>query len=152
MKIEEILSELNIKLRKTEDISKEIASYVRTENLVFTSGMIPHNADGTVPKGKVGREFTTEQAKSFVYDVGIELLSILNTAAGGLDKVRRIVYFQCYVNSVPEYTEQSVLFNTISELFYKVFGERGKHSRFALSVGSLPMGVPVEVALVAEVE
>jgi enamine deaminase RidA (YjgF/YER057c/UK114 family) len=152
MRIEERLSKLNIRLKRTEGISKEIASYVKSGNLVFTSGMIPRNADGTMPQGKVGREFTTVQAQSFVYDVGIELLSILNTAAGGLENVRRVVYLQCYVNSVPEYTEQSVLFNTVSELFYNVFGEKGKHSRFALSVGALPMGVPVEIAVVAEVE
>lgn len=152
MTMEEKLSQLHIQLKESKDISKDVSAYVRTGSLVFTSGMLPFQKDGSVPKGRVGQDFTTEQAQTFVRDVCVELLSILNDAACGLDHVRRIVMLQCYVNCTPDYMEQSVLFNTASDLFGAIFGEKGKHARFALGMNALPMNVPVEISLIAEVE
>lgn len=152
MKIAEKLAELNIKLTPAEDISPAIGAYAKTGSLIFTSGMVPPATNGVRPKGKVGREFTTVEAQKYVRETAIELLGVLDTAAGSLDNIKQIVSLQCFVNSVPEYTEQSILFNTASDLFYEIFGEKGKHSRYALSMGSLPMGVPVEIAVIAEVE
>lgn len=85
-------------------------------------------------------------------DVAAQLLCALKTAAGDLDNIGQIVMLQCFANAVSDYSEQSVLFNPASELFTAVFGESGKHARFALGMGSLPMNVPVEISVIAEMK
>lgn len=148
----DILKELGISLAKTSDISHDIASFKVTGKLIYTSGLIPHNPDGSIASGKIGRDYTTAQGQSFVRDVAAQLISALDTAAGGLDNIKQIVMLQCFANSVADYSEQSLLFNPASEIFTSVFGDDGKHARYALGMGSLPMNVPVEIAVIAEMK
>lgn len=152
MKRESTIKAMGIELGDCGDISRDVASYRIAGKLVFTSGLVPRNADGSMARGKVGLDFTTEQAQEHVRNVAIQLLGALKAAAGDLDRVKQIVMLQCYANALTDYTEQSVLFNPASELFTGVFGEAGRHARFAVGMGSLPMNVPIEISLIAELE
>ena len=93
-----------------------------------------------------------EEAKRAAEQTAVNLISILKTAVTDLDRVRRIVSVHGYVNSTPEFTQQPEVINGASDLLVKVFGERGKHARCAMSVSSLPLNICVEVELIAEVE
>jgi enamine deaminase RidA (YjgF/YER057c/UK114 family) len=150
MKREDILKELGISLPKCSGISQEVAAYKVAGKLIYTSGLVPRNPDGTFVAGKLGREYTSAQGQAFVKDVAVQLLSALQDAAGGLDNIRQIVMLQCFVNADPGYSEHSLLFNPASELFTSVFGEDGRHARYALGMSSLPMNVPVEISVIAE--
>ncbi len=153
MSAEQRLKELGIDLGM---VSSPVANYVnavRTGNLLFLSGKGPRNGpDGKRPKGKVGREYTLEQAYQHARTVGLDLLAVMRAELGSLDKVRRVVKILGMVNAVPDFEEQPKVINGCSDLFVEIFGERGKHARSAVGMGSLPMGIPVEIECIVEVE
>jgi enamine deaminase RidA (YjgF/YER057c/UK114 family) len=70
---------------------------------------------------------------------------------GDLDQVTRVVMVQGFVNATPEFTDHPKVVNGASDLFVELYGEAGKHARFAIGAGSLPFNVAVEVAAVLEV-
>jgi len=136
-------------------VSAPIASYVnavRTGNLLFLAGKGPRpDASGARPKGKVGREYTTEQAYQHARTVGMDLLAVMRAELGSLDRVKRVVKVLGMVNAAPEFTEHPKVINGCSDLFVEVFGEAGRHARSAVGMGSLPMGIPVEIEAIVEV-
>ena len=137
-------------------VSAPVASYVnavRTGNLLFLAGKGPRpDASGARPKGKVGREYTAEQAYQHARTVGLDLLAVMRAELGSLDRVKRVVKVLGMVNAVPEFTEHPKVINGCSDLFVEVFGEAGRHARSAVGMGSLPMGIPVEIEAIVEVE
>ncbi len=105
-----------------------------------------------MPSGKVGRDFTIEQAYGFAREVGLNLIAVMKAELGDLDRVKRIVKILGMVNAVPEFGHQPEVINGCSDLMVEVFGERGKHARSAVGMGSLPRGIPVEIEVIVEVE
>lgn len=153
MTVEERLRELGVEL--FTDISP-IGNYVpfsRTGNLVYISGQGP-SIRGKYSDyiGKVGAGISKEKAREAAEVTAVNLISILKSALGDLDLVNRIVNLRGYVNSVPDFTEQPYVIDGASELLVESFGEKGRHSRCAISVPSLPLGICVEIELVAEVK
>jgi len=150
---EENLKRLKIDLGT---VSAPVANYVnavRTGNLLFLAGKGPRaDASGKRPQGKVGREYTAEQAYQHARSVGLDLLAVMRQELGSLDKVKRVVKVLGMVNAVPEFTDHPKVINGCSDLFVEVLGERGKHARSAVGMGSLPMGIPVEIECIVEVE
>ena len=71
---------------------------------------------------------------------------------GDLDRVKRIVKVLGMVNAIPEFGNQPEVINGCSDLFVEVFGDRGRHARSAVGMGSLPRGIPVEIEVIVEVE
>jgi enamine deaminase RidA (YjgF/YER057c/UK114 family) len=136
-------------------VSAPVANYVnavRTGNLLYLAGKGPRaDANGVRPKGKVGREYTAEQAYQHARSVGMDLLAVMRAELGSLDKVKRVVKVLGMVNAVPEFTDHPKVINGCSDLFVEVFGEAGKHARSAVGMGSLPMGIPVEIEVIVEV-
>jgi enamine deaminase RidA (YjgF/YER057c/UK114 family) len=153
MSAEKRLQELGIDLGK---VSSPVANYVnavRTGNLLFLSGKGPRpGKDGERARGKVGREYTVEQAYQHARGVGLDLIAVMRAELGSLDKVKRVVKVLGMVNAMPEFEDQPKVINGCSDLFVQVFGERGKHARSAVGMGSLPMGIPVEIECIVEVE
>src|SRR4029077_4182733 len=98
-----------------------------------------------------GRDFSIEQAYRLARDVGINLIAVMKAELGDLDRVKRIVKVLGMVNATSEYSHQPEVINGCSDLFVEVFGERGKHARSAVGMGSLPRGIPVEIEVIIEV-
>ena len=133
---------------------KPVANYVgavKTGNLVFLSGKISKDEQGNLIKGKLGKDLTVEQGYEAAKTCGIAQLSTLKAELGNLNKVVRIVKVTGFVNSDPDFTDQSKVINGFSDLMVEVFGERGKHARAAVGMASLPLGVAVEVEMIVEV-
>ncbi len=130
-----------------------IANYVpsvRTGNLVFLSGHGPVGADGLV-RGKVGVELSVDEGYDAARLVLIQLLGSLKAELGTLDKVERIVKLLCMVNCPPDFGDQPKVANGASDLLVELFGEAGKHARSAVGMGSLPMGMSVEIEMIVQV-
>jgi len=126
--------------------------YVQTGNLVFISGHISKQADGSIDGGILGKDKTTADGQAAARGVGVQLIGTLQAACGGdLNRVKRIVKVVSLVASTPEFNEQHLVTNGCSELLGAVFGEAGKHARSAFGVPSLPLGACVEIELVAEI-
>ncbi|WP_418315271.1 RidA family protein [Piscinibacter sakaiensis] len=149
--IAERLKELGITLPPVSVPAAAYVPFVRSGNLVFLSGHIARR-EGKPWVGQFGRDIDTATGVDAARAVAIDLLGTLQAAAGGLDKVVRIVKLMSLVNSTPDFTEQHLVTNGASELFGKVFGDRGAHARSAFGVAQIPMGACVEIELIAEVE
>ena len=106
---------------------------------------------GQVWVEKLGTTMATEEGRAAARAVAIDLLGTLQVAAGGLDKVIRIVKVMSLVNSAPDFTEHHLVTNGCSELLGQVFGDKGAHARSAFGVAQIPMGACVEIELIAEI-
>ena len=151
MKIEQRLKKLGIELETPTSPLGNYVNAVRTGNLLYLAGKGPGLPGKKLPVGKVGRDFTREQAYQYARDTGISLISTMKAELGDLDRVKRIVKLLGMVNAVPEFGEQPEVINGCSDLFVEVFGERGRHARSAVGMGSLPRGIPVEIECILEI-
>lgn len=152
MDILQKLAKLGIEL---PNLPKPIASYELysiSGNLIYISGQGPTINGENVYTGKVGRDISKEEGQDAAKLSALNMLAILNEALGSLDKLVKIVHINGYVNSVDDFYEQPYVINGASDLLAEVFGEAGKHSRTAISVNSLPMNIPVEIEMVAEIK
>lgn len=134
--------------------SKPVANYVhavRTGNLLFLAGKGPKKADGKNIVGKLGQDLSVEEGYEAARVAGINQLAVLKAELGNLNRVKRIVKVKGMVNATPEFTDQSKVVNGYSDLMVAVFGEKGKHARAAVGMGSLPGNMAVEVEMIVEI-
>jgi len=152
MKTERRLKELGIELAKPTSPMANYVNAVRTGNLLYLAGKGPGLPGQPMPSGKVGRDFTIEQGYEYARQTGLSLIAVMKAELGDLDRVTRIVKVLGMVNALPEFGHQPEVINGCSDLFVEVFGERGKHARSAVGLGSLPRGIPVEIEVIVEVD
>ena len=151
--IEQRLKELSIELDEASVPAGSYVPYVVTNNLVFISGQLPFiNGELTI-KGKVGENVTIDDAIKMSEACAKALLSQLKAACNGnLDRVKKVVKLGGFVASSPDFTDQPKVINGASDLIVNIFGDKGKHARFAVGVAALPLNVPVEIDGVFEIE
>ncbi|MBS0519288.1 MAG: RidA family protein [Proteobacteria bacterium] len=152
MKTERRLKELGIALAPATSPMANYVNAVRTGNLLYLAGKGPGLPGKPLPVGKVGRDLTVEQAYGHARETGLNLIAVMKAELGDLDRVKRIVKVLGMVNATPDFGQQPEVINGCSDLFVEVFGERGKHARSAVGMGSLPRGIPVEIEVIVEVE
>tara|TARA_B110000259_G_C13957191_1_gene379223 strand:- start:677 stop:1138 length:462 start_codon:yes stop_codon:yes gene_type:complete len=152
MSIEERIKELNIELPEPKE---PVGAYVASKsvgNLLFISGQISIDEKGALIKGKLGENLTTEEGYNAAKRCGLSIISHAKSACkNDLSKIKSCVKLTGYVNSTSAFTEQPKVINGASELVSSVFGDSGMHSRAAISVNSLPLGVAVEVDAIFEI-
>ena len=145
------LKSLRIELPEVRKPVANFVACVQTGNTVFVSGQVTAWNGQYLHIGKVGRDVSLEEAQKAARVCALNILAQARAFLGDLDRVKRVVMVQGFVNAVPEFTEHPKVINGASDLLVEVFGEAGKHARFALGAGSLPFNVAVEVAAVLEV-
>jgi len=150
MAMDEKLAELGITL---PEVASPVGSYVPvkvTGALAFVSGMLPV-VDGHLKQaGRVGETVTTEEGYGLARICAINALAALKSAIGTLDRVKGIAMVQGFVQAAADYTDVPKVINGASDLLVALFGDSGRHARFAVGVASLPMNAPVEVAFIVE--
>lgn len=127
------------------------ANAVRTGNLLFIAGKAPLPENGKLPKGRLGKEFTVEDGYRFARSAAVDLIAVMRSELGSLDKVARVVEVQGFVNAVPEFEDHAKVMNGCSDLLVQVFQERGVHARSVLGASSLRSGLPVILKAVIEI-
>ncbi|MDC1214084.1 RidA family protein [Rhodospirillales bacterium] len=144
--IEARLKELGIELPEAASPAANYIPFVVTGKLVFISGQITLLNGKIIHQGRIGDGLTVDDGYQAARLCGLNLLAQLKVAAGGdLDNVSRVVKLGGFVNSVPTFTDQPEVINGASDLMVEVFGDSGKHARFAVSAGALPRNVSVEI-------
>jgi enamine deaminase RidA (YjgF/YER057c/UK114 family) len=147
------LGDLGIEL---PEAPKPVAAYVpsvRTGNLLFISGQIPLANGELMAKGSVPGAVSVEQAQACARQCVLNGLAVVRDALGGdLGRIRRIVRIGVFVASEPGFTDQPKVGNGASELLVELLGENGRHARAAVGSVALPLGAPVEVEMVVEIE
>jgi enamine deaminase RidA (YjgF/YER057c/UK114 family) len=150
MSPEEKLKSLGLELPK---LSAPVANYVPFKidgRTIYLSGQGPRKPDGTLYTGRVGEQVTVEEAYNYARLVGLGLLAAAKMAAGDLGKVE-VLKVLGMVNAVPGFGDQPKVINGCSDLFVEVLGERGRHARSAVGMGSLPSNMPVEIEAIMRI-
>ncbi len=150
--IENRLEELNITLMPSPPPVANYVNAVKTGNLLFMAGKGPSKAEGGYITGKVGIDLTVEEGYEAARLTAIAQLSVLKHELGDLNKVVRIVKVLGMVNADSSFTQHPEVINGFSDLMVQVFGERAKHARAAVGMGSLPRNIAVEIEMIVEVQ
>ncbi|MDA0186099.1 MAG: RidA family protein [Proteobacteria bacterium] len=147
--IEARLAEMGIELAGPPPApAANYVPYVVAGDMVFVSGQIPMTAAGleTLIKGRVGVDLDIAAGAAAARLCAINLLAQVKSACGGdLDRLVRVVKLTGFVNAPPEFGDQPKVVNGASDLLVEVLGDKGRHSRSAVSAGGLPFGCAVEV-------
>jgi len=143
------LSELNISVPEAAAPAANYVPYMRSGNLLFISGQLPFENGQLIHKGRLGENVSIEDGYKAARQCAINIIAQIK-AAGGLEKVARIVRLGGFVNSTADFTDQPKVVNGASDLFVAVFGDAGRHARAAVGSPSLPLGVAVEVDAIVE--
>ncbi len=120
--------------------------------MVHISGQVPLRDGEFQYVGKVGRDLDVGQAAAAARLCAVNVLVQLKTACDGdLERVVRCVKLGGFVNATPDFQDHPTVVNGASDLMVEVFGDKGRHARFAVGAGSLPRGVAVEVDALFEI-
>jgi len=117
---------------------------------IYLSGQGPARPDGSYYIGKVGRDFTWQEAYEHAKLVGLGLLAAAKTAAGELSRVEPLKLLGM-VNATPDFVDPPKVINGCSDLLVEVLGERGRHARSAVGMATLPNGMSVEIEAVMRI-
>lgn len=140
------LAELGIELPEPSAPAANYVPYVLSGNLIFVSGQVTVWNGELRFIGKVGADLSLEDGIEAARLCALNLIAQARDAAGGdLDRIKRVVKLGGFVNAGPDFTDHPKVINGASDLMVEVFGEAGKHARFAVGAGSLPLGVAVEI-------
>ncbi len=134
--------------------SPPVANYVnitQAGKILFLAGKGPSKAEGGYITGKVGQDLTVEEGYAAAQLAGIAQLSVLKDHLGDLNKVKRILKVKGMVNATPDFTNHPEVINGYSDMMVSVFGDKGKHARAAVGMGSLPRNIAVEIEMIVEI-
>jgi len=152
MDIEKKLKELNIKLPNAPEPVGAYVAFKKIDKLLFISGQLPIDLDGKMIKGKIGKDLTLEDGQKASKLCAINILSQAKKAMNGdLNKIKNCIKITGFVNSIDNFIDQPKVINPASETLSEVLGDKGKHTRAAVSTNSLPLGAAVEIDAILEV-
>ena len=149
--IDDNLRKLNIIL---PDPKGPVGAYVATKivgKLLFISGQVSIDKNAKLITGKIGKDLNLEQGYMAAERCGLSIIAHAKKACDGdLNKIKTCVKLTGYVNSTDDFKDQPKIINGASDIVAKIFEKKGEHTRAAVSVNSLPLGVAVEVDAIFE--
>ncbi len=149
---ETILAQMGVTLPDAPAPAANYVPYVVTGTLVHVSGQISQGPDGFMT-GKLGGDASIDDGVAAARACAIALLAQVKAACDGdLDRLVRVVKLGGFVNSTPEFTDQPKVINGASDFMVEALGDVGRHARAAVSAGSLPFGVMVEIDGIFEIK
>jgi len=151
MNYDQNIKKLKINLPKASD---PVGSYVATKivgKMLFISGQISIDENGELIKGKIGKDFNTKDGYNAAKRCALGIVAQVKKACDNdLSKVKSCIKLTGFVNSTEDFIEQPKVINGASDLIVSIFGDKGMHTRAAVSANSLPLGVAVEVDAIFE--
>ncbi len=148
----EKLKQLNIELPKAPDPVGAYVPFKKITNLLYISGQLPIGPDGEITKGKIGKDLTLEDGQKASKLCVINILAQASKAMNGnLDYIKNCIKITAFVNSTDDFFDQPKVINPASETLSFLFGDKGKHTRAAISTNSLPLGAAVEIDAIFEI-
>ena len=149
-RIDARLKQLGIELPTPPPVRGNYIPWVVSGNLVFIAGQVSRIGDDGI-YGKLGAGLAVPEGQKAARWCALNILAHLRAACGGdLDRVRRAVKLGGFVNGAPDFPDSPTVINGCSDLLVEIFGDAGKHARFAVSVASLPANVAVEIDAIFE--
>ncbi len=132
--------------------------YLLSGDMLFISGQISRGEDGKVIKGCLGqvispsgKTFGLEQGQAAARGCALHILAQAKAALGDLDKIEQVLRLTGFVASDQNFFDQPQVVNGASDLLVQVLGDKGRHTRSAVGVASLPAGAAVEIDAILKV-
>jgi len=148
----EKLKQLNIELPKAPDPVGAYVPFKKIANLLYISGQLPIGPDNRITKGKIGKDLTLEDGQKASKLCVINILAQASKAMNGnLENIKNCIKITGFVNSTDDFFDQPKVINPASETLSFLFGDKGKHTRAAISTNSLPLGAAVEIDAIFEI-
>jgi enamine deaminase RidA (YjgF/YER057c/UK114 family) len=152
-RLAEKLQQLGLQLPPAAEPKGVYKPLVVVDRLAYTSGQLPIQPSGALVTGRVGAELDAKAGYAAAQLTALGILATLRKYLGSLDRIRRVVKVLGAVNCTADFTQQPAVINGCSELLAEVFGpEAGVGVRSAIGVAALPLGAPVEIEAVFEIE
>lgn len=148
--IEQRLKALGVELPKPAAPVANYVPVVPAGALLFVSGQLAIGPNGLELPGKVGATIGIDDARKAARLCAINVLAQTKATIGDLERIKRIAKVTGFVNAVPEFVDHPKIVNGASDFFVEVLGERGRHARSSIGVGSLPLGACVEIEAIIE--
>ena len=153
MNADEKLKENNVILPKAP---APVGSYLASKivgKLLYISGQISMNSKGELIKGKLGKDLNTEDGYKAAERCALSILAqAKKILSGNLDQIKSCIKIVGFVNSTNDFIEQPKVINGASDMLVKILEDKGMHTRAAVSVNSLPLGVAVEIDAIFEIK
>jgi enamine deaminase RidA (YjgF/YER057c/UK114 family) len=133
---------------------RPIGSYLlarQTGDLLFLSGTTCYVDGGLLYTGRLGKELSVEQGQAAARQAMLNLLAVIKSTLGDLDRVAQVIKLNGYVNSAPDFDRQPEVINGASDLLAQIYGESGRHARTSIGVSDLPGHIPVEIELAVQI-
>lgn len=148
--IEDKLERLGIKLTAPPAPAGSYVPVISSGDLLFVSGQIPIKDGKIAFTGKVKDE-SIETGQKSARLCAINILAQLKKELGDLERIQKIIRLNGFVNAGPDFSAHPKVINGASDLFFEVFGEKGKHSRIAVGVSNLPLNSMTEIDAVVKI-
>jgi enamine deaminase RidA (YjgF/YER057c/UK114 family) len=149
---EEQIRKLKIDLPAASKPTNTLLNAVRVGDMLYVSGTGPGKVEGKAIVGRLGQDLDVQKGRAAARQVGLQILGVVKSELGSLDKVERLVKTLGMVNATPDFTQHPQVINGFSDLMVEVFGEdAGKGARSAVGMSSLPAGIPVEIEAIFQV-
>ncbi len=143
--IETKLQELGLELPSAAAPAANYVPFQLSGQQLFISGQLPLISGGPEYKGKLGADVDVETAEQAAKACALNILAQAKAALGDLDRIQQILRLGGFVNCTPDFTDHPEVINGASNFLVEVLGDKGRHTRFAVGVASLPRGVVVEI-------
>ena len=143
--IETKLQELGLELPSAAAPAANYVPFQLSGQQLFISGQLPLISGGPEYKGKLGADVDIETAEQAAKACALNILAQAKAALGDLDRIQQVLRLGGFVNCTPDFTDHPEVINGASNFLVEVFGDKGRHTRFAVGVASLPRGVAVEI-------
>lgn len=152
MSAEQRIKELGLELAAASPPAGNYAAAVQTGDLLYLSGKAPLPIAGTLPKGRLGREYSADEGYALARSACLDMLAVIRSQLGSLDRVSRFVELHGSLNADPAFEEHARVLDGASDLLAQVFGAAGLHARSVVGVSSLRKGVPLTIKAIVEVK
>ena len=153
MSVDKKLEENNINL---PEAPAPVGSYLASKivgKLLYISGQISMNSKGELIKGKLGKDLNTEDGYKAAERCALSILAqAKKILSGNLDEIKSCIKIVGFVNSTDDFIEQPKVINGASDMLVKILEDKGMHTRAAVSVNNLPLGVAVEIDAIFEIK
>jgi enamine deaminase RidA (YjgF/YER057c/UK114 family) len=143
--LDSIIQTLGYRFEGPLRIGGNYVAVVQDQQVAYVSGQIPRVGDTVVVTGRVGADVTLAQARVAAQLCVVRALRLLAQSLGSLDSIGRVLRIQVYVQSAPDFTQQSEVADAASDLLHAVLGQAGAHTRTSVGVYQLPKNASVEV-------
>ena len=149
-KVDQRLAELGVELPDAPAPAANYVPYTISGNQLIVSGQITMGPNGLEYVAKLGADADVETGQAAARLCAINILAQAKAALGDLDRITQVLKIQGFVNATPDFTQHPAVINGASDFLVEVLGDTGKHARAAVGMGSLPLGVAVEIDAIIE--